>query len=117
VWVGAPMMVTAGLFGFARQWRTIVRAVRGILSKSGEEDELVARTEVPIKWFIVGAGTAGLGLVVVAWRAFSIPPHLGVLAVLMTFFLALSSRAERRARRTSRRRARWARSRSSPTAS
>jgi uncharacterized oligopeptide transporter (OPT) family protein len=89
VWVGAPMMVTAGLFGFARQWRTVVRAVRGILSKSGEEDELVSKTEVPIKWFIIGAGTAGLGLVVVAWRAFSIPPHLGVLAVLMTFFLAL----------------------------
>jgi len=91
VWVGAPMMVTAGLFGFARQWRTIVRAVRGLVSKqeSGEDAELVAKTEVPIKWFIAGASFAGLGLVVLAWRAFMIPPYFGVLAVLMTFFLAL----------------------------
>jgi len=89
VWVGAPMMVTAGLFGFARQWRTIVRAVRGILSKSGEEDELVARTEVPMKWFAIGAGISGTALAILAWRAFQIPLHFGLLAVLMTFFLAL----------------------------
>jgi uncharacterized oligopeptide transporter (OPT) family protein len=89
VWVGAPMMVTAGLFGFARQWRTIVRAVRGILSKNDSGDDLVARTEVPMRWFIIGAGISGLALAIIAWRAFQIPPHLGILAVLMTFFLAL----------------------------
>jgi OPT family oligopeptide transporter len=92
VWVGAPMMVTAGLFGFARQWRTIVRAVRGILSRApatGDDAELVARTEVPIRWFIIGAGGSGLGLILIAWRAFAIPPYFGVLAVVMTFFLAL----------------------------
>jgi len=91
VWVGAPMMVTSGLFGFARQWRTIGRAVRGLLSKkeTGEDAELVARTEVPIRWFIAGASFAGLGLVLIAWKAFMIPPYFGVLAVLMTFFLAL----------------------------
>jgi len=32
---------------------------------------------------------ATVGIVSIAWGAFGIPPHLGVLAVLMTFFLAL----------------------------
>ncbi len=91
VWVGAPMMVTAGLFGFARQWRTIGRAVHGLFAKKARtnDDDLVAKTEVPTSWFAIGAGFAGLGLVGLAWRAFSIPPYFGVLAVLMTFFLAL----------------------------
>ncbi len=89
VWFGAPMMVTAGLFGFARQWRTIGRAVRGILKKNTEADTIVTRTEVPVRWFITGATLSGAGLVVIAWRAFGIPAYLGVLAVLMTFFLAL----------------------------
>jgi OPT family oligopeptide transporter len=88
------MMVTSGLFGFARQWRTIIRAFRGFVSKSPTEDSseeaaLVARTEVPIAWFIAGGSFAGLGLVLIAWRAFGIPPYFGVLAVLMSFFLAL----------------------------
>jgi len=90
VWIGAPMMVTAGLFGFARQWRTIVRALRGLFGKRDDaRDERVAKTEVPTSWFVAGATFSGIGLVTIAWRAFSIPPHLGVLAVLMTFFLAL----------------------------
>jgi uncharacterized oligopeptide transporter (OPT) family protein len=89
VWVGAPMMVTSGLFGFARQWRTIGRAIRGLLRKAAPGDELVTKTEVPISWFIAGASVSGLGLVVLAWRAFAIPPYFGVLAVFMTFFLAL----------------------------
>jgi uncharacterized oligopeptide transporter (OPT) family protein len=44
---------------------------------------------VPVRWFLVGASLSGLGLVVIAWTAFGIPPYLGVLAVVMTFFLAL----------------------------
>jgi uncharacterized oligopeptide transporter (OPT) family protein len=32
---------------------------------------------------------ASLGIVLIAWQAFGIPVHLGMLAVLMTFFLAL----------------------------
>ncbi len=94
VWIGAPMMVTSGLFGFARQWRTIGRAVRGLFSKNkiakeNVDGDVVTKTEVPITWFAFGATFAGTGLIAIAWRAFQIPPHLGVLAVLMTFFLAL----------------------------
>src|SRR5262249_40188309 len=91
IWVGAPMMVSAGLFGFAMQWRTVARAVRGMLGGVGGEasDERLERTEVPLRWFFSGAGVAGLGLVILAWRPFGIPPYFGLLAVLMAFFLAL----------------------------
>jgi uncharacterized oligopeptide transporter (OPT) family protein len=45
--------------------------------------------EVPAKWFASGVVISGAGIVIVAWRFFEIPLHLGVLAVLMTFILAL----------------------------
>ena len=36
-----------------------------------------------------GSSLAGLGVIIVAWRVFDIPLHLGLLAVAMTFVLAL----------------------------
>jgi len=44
---------------------------------------------VPFRWFAYGMGLAGTGVVIVAWRLFDIPLHLGLLAVAMTFVLAL----------------------------
>ncbi|MFO0677520.1 MAG: OPT family oligopeptide transporter [Polyangiaceae bacterium] len=96
IWAGAPLMVTSGLLMFAMQWRTIVRAFQG-LAKSGKdtgdatsaEEDLVAKTEVPIRWFAMGTAIAGVLVVIVAWQAFGIAPWFGALAVLMTFVLAL----------------------------
>lgn len=86
VWIGAPMLVTSGLLSFAVQWRTIVRAFRGIKgSGAGKHDE----TEVPLAWFAIGVAIAGSALVLLARIAFDIPIHFGILAVIMTFFLAL----------------------------
>src|SRR4029079_10059899 len=48
-----------------------------------------ATVEVPGKWFAIGTITSGLAVVVLATAYFDIPAHLGVLAVLMTFVLAL----------------------------
>lgn len=95
IWVGAPLLVAAALVSFAFQWRTIARAFRGIAGNRGAAggDEALevrmARTEAPLSWFPVGAGIAGLGIVILAWRYFEIPPLYGVLAVAMTFVLAL----------------------------
>ena len=86
IWVGAPMMIAAGLLTFLTQWRTIGRAMRGL----GRGGKLAyATAEVPGTWFL------GLGLVATAgvlWLGhtqFGIPWHLGLLAVLLTFFLSL----------------------------
>lgn len=105
LWAGAPMLVSAGLLSFAFQWRTIVRAFAGLRgSKSatagggaGDKEagtdaameEQVAKTEVPGWWFLLGAVLAGAGVVTIAAMFFEVPWYLGVLAVLLTFALAL----------------------------
>jgi OPT family oligopeptide transporter len=96
VWIGAPMMVTSGLLSFATQWRTVVRAVKSTFGggkKPAETDDgqanVVKQTEVPMAWFLVFGGLSGVGVVAIARTFFEVPVHLGVLAVVMTFFLAL----------------------------
>lgn len=96
IWTGAPMLVTSGLVAFAAQWRTIVRALSAVLpGKSGDtKDETIGDVnpkdvEVPTSWFVGGVLVSGIAIVIVAWRFFEIPLHYGVLAVLMTFVLAL----------------------------
>lgn len=93
VWVGAPILVSGGLLSFAFEWRTIVRAFRG-LGGGGEAPAAggrasAASVEVPNSWFAAGALFSGAGIVAIARRFFDIPIHYGILAVLMTFVLAL----------------------------
>jgi OPT family oligopeptide transporter len=98
IWTGAPILVSSGLVSFLAQWRTIVRAIDGMIPTRKKATayrdatpETVSRedVEVPLKWFVRGIVVAGAGVVIVAWQAFDIPLHLGVLAVAMTFVLAL----------------------------
>jgi uncharacterized oligopeptide transporter (OPT) family protein len=87
VWMGAPIMISASLLGFALQWRTLARAFRGLgaaRSKGPHGD-----VEVPLSWFAMGALVAAAGVVIISHIHFGIPWHLGLLAVLLTFFLAL----------------------------
>ncbi|MDB4944435.1 MAG: Oligopeptide transporter, family [Labilithrix sp.] len=90
IWFGAPLLIASGLVAFLGQWRTIVRALSGMVpGKDAEEDGASADVEVPFRWFLYGLGGAGLGVVLVARLVFDIPLVLGVLAVSMTFILAL----------------------------
>jgi uncharacterized oligopeptide transporter (OPT) family protein len=85
IWVGAPMMVSAGLFSFALQWRTIGRAFRGF--RPGADPH--RSTEVPTSWFLMGTALAGTALVWMARATFEIPVVLGALAVVLSFGLSL----------------------------
>lgn len=93
-WGGASMMVTSGLFMFALQWKTVMRAFSGITeifqgkAASSEADPL-ARIEVPGTWFITGTALSGLGCIIVLHRAFQTSWWMGIVAVVMTFFLAM----------------------------
>lgn len=99
IWIGAPMMVAYGLVTFGLQWRTIMRALMTLGGKAtgdaahrheaGMQVVDPAAVEVPMRWFVVGIGMVTVGILAIAWQAFGVPPHLGLLAVLMTFFLAL----------------------------
>lgn len=94
LWGGVSMMVTAGLLMFGLQWRTVLRALSGVgklfVGRSASEDPL-DRVEVPASWFVVGAGLAGVACVALAAIFFGIPVHLGILAVLLAFVLAIVS--------------------------
>ena len=88
LWLGAPIMVSSGLLSFVFQWRTIVRAFSGFMGKN-DGGTSHADVEVPMSWFAGGSLVSGVGIVLLAWLFFEIPPLLGILAVVLTFFLAL----------------------------
>jgi uncharacterized oligopeptide transporter (OPT) family protein len=92
IWFGVPIMVSSGLLAFGLQWRTILRAFRGLTGGGGEKganDELVERTEVPISWFAWGCALAGIAVVALAQIYFHVPWHYGLLALGLTFVLSL----------------------------
>jgi uncharacterized oligopeptide transporter (OPT) family protein len=86
IWFGAPIMIAAGLLTFFAQWRTIVRAMRG-LGRGGKA--AYATAEVPGSWFLLLGLFATAGTLLIGDTQFGIPWYLGLLAVLLTFFLAL----------------------------
>ncbi|MDD4004422.1 MAG: OPT/YSL family transporter [Elusimicrobiaceae bacterium] len=91
-WAGASMMVTSALLAFAFQWRTILRAFSGITAiftgkKNGEDP--MAHIEVPGSWFVAGTALSGLGCILVLYFAFDTTLLMGLVAVVMTFFLSI----------------------------
>jgi uncharacterized oligopeptide transporter (OPT) family protein len=96
LWYGAPLMVSYGLVSFFLQGGVIGRAFKGALArKLGAEtdaDPAVARgVEVPRSWFFAGGCVFGVATIALGWGYFGIPPLLGALAVVLSFFLTLVS--------------------------
>ncbi len=94
LWGGVSCMVTSGLLSFGMQWRTALRAFSGlktIFSKAvpSSEDDPLARIEVPGSWFLGGTIFGTIGVVIIANQAFDMPIWMGLLGVVMSFFLAL----------------------------
>jgi uncharacterized oligopeptide transporter (OPT) family protein len=87
LWLGAPIMVASGLLSFLFQWKTIARAFKGF--GSGGAASKADDVEVPGSWFLWGALISGAGVIWIAAAEFGVPWYLGVLAVLLTFVLAL----------------------------
>ena len=93
-WGGASLMVTSGLFMFALQWRTVMRAFGGITEifqgrKDSAEQDPLAKIEVPGTWFLVGTALSGLGCILVLHHAFQTSWWMGLISVILTFFLAM----------------------------
>jgi len=95
LWGGVSCMVTSGLLSFGMQWRTAARAFSGLGklfrragSEQGEEDPL-ERIEVPGSWFLAGSAFGAIGVTIIALYAFSMPIWMSLLAIVMSFFLAL----------------------------
>jgi putative OPT family oligopeptide transporter len=96
LWFGAAVMVTSGLLTFAFGWRTIGRAFAGLKGIiSGSEDlanprvKAMDEVEIPGSWFITGMLLAGGGCIALEILAFSITWWMGIISVVLTFFLAI----------------------------
>jgi putative OPT family oligopeptide transporter len=93
LWGGVACMVTSGLLSFALQWRTIFRSFRN-LGSMFSRTESKARSEVdlleaPTSWFIAGQLVSLVALAWLAHVSFEMPVWQSVVAVLLSFFLAL----------------------------
>lgn len=98
LWPGVGLLVTSGLTMFFLRWRTIVRAFSGLgrllSGRGGGVEDPVAHVEAPQSWFIWGTLVSGAACVIIGAVYFQIAWWMGILAVLVTFFLSLiASRA------------------------
>lgn len=93
LWGGASCMVTAGLLSFAMQWRSALRALSAIgglfTNRQASADDPLAAIEAPSWWFVTGQVSATIGLAILGEYAFNMPWWLTVLAVGLSFGLAL----------------------------
>lgn len=93
-WTGASIMVTSALLAFAFQWKTVMRALRGIAAifrkdTATTEDDPIERIEVPASWFLTGTIFGGIGCIIMLYFAFGTSLIMGVVAVAMGFLLAI----------------------------
>ncbi len=92
LWPATGMMVASGLLSFAFRWKTVLKAFSGLgalVGKGGRSDDPLERIEVPGSWFVIGVSISGLACVVLGQVLFGIVWWMGVLAVLVTFFLSI----------------------------
>jgi putative OPT family oligopeptide transporter len=92
LWGGTSCMVTAGLVSFFAQWRMIAEALRGlkqIFGGSRSQNDERARIESPMSWFAWGQIVSLIGLAILGKIYFKMPVWQIVIAVALTFFLAL----------------------------
>jgi putative OPT family oligopeptide transporter len=94
LWPSTAMMVASGLLSFALKWQTVVRAFGGLGRLVGgtaaaEPDDPLAAIEVPSSWFVVGTLVSGAACVVLGHWLFGITWWMGILAVVVTFFLSI----------------------------
>ncbi|MBV9125157.1 MAG: OPT/YSL family transporter, partial [Planctomycetes bacterium] len=92
LWPATAVMVTSGLLSFAFRWRTVARAFGGLVAMFGRpsgQADVLAHVEVPGWWFALGTFASGLACILLGHFLFQIHWGMGLLAVLMTFLLAI----------------------------
>ncbi|VVB71476.1 OPT oligopeptide transporter protein [uncultured archaeon] len=91
MWTGAAIMVSSGIFSFAMQGRTALRAFTsfGNRKASQREESPLDRIEVPNSWFIFGTIISGAACVFILHYAFHTAFWMGIPVIVMTFFLGL----------------------------
>ncbi|MBL8877648.1 MAG: OPT/YSL family transporter [Phycisphaerales bacterium] len=97
LWGGTSIMVFASLTSVALQWKTVARAFTGIRGGASSEKDTaskLAEIEVPGSWMIIGMLPITLAMVWLQIQAFGVTWYAGIIAVAMSFVLAMvASRA------------------------
>jgi OPT family oligopeptide transporter len=93
LWGGVACMVTSSLLAFGLQWRTALRALTdlGAILGGGRRGgaDPIAALEAPASWFVGGQLVGVVGLAWLGHRAFGMPYWQTLVAVLLSFALAL----------------------------
>lgn len=95
LWFGASCMVAAGLLSFALTWRTALSAFRDLgqmlsfRSAAASEPGRIAAIEAPMSWFAVGQIVSLVALAWLGHASFGIAVWESVIAVVLSFWLAL----------------------------
>jgi len=92
LWGGVSCMVVSGLLAFALNWKVMARAFSGFSGyfrkTKGPVDPMDA-IETPMSWFFIGQVFSLIGLTWLAKVSLGLPVWQTVLAVFLSFFLAL----------------------------
>ena len=93
LWGGASCMVTSGLLSFGLQWKSALRAFKDLSGmftfRKRAADDPIGAIETPASWFVIGQIIGTIGLAWLGKEAFGMPYWLTVVAVLLSFALAL----------------------------
>ena len=93
LWGGTACMVASGLLSFALQWRSALRAFRGLgkmfSPKLKSETDRMEAIETPASWFVIGQLASLVALAILAHASFGMPWWQSALAVVLSFALAL----------------------------
>jgi OPT family oligopeptide transporter len=92
LWFGASCMVAAGLLSFALTWRTALSAfsdLRQMFSTRTAPASEAERIEAPMSWFAIGQIVSLVALAWLGHASFGIAIWESVIAVALSFWLAL----------------------------
>lgn len=92
LWGGTACMVTGGILSFLLQWRSVVRAfgsLGDIFSHKPRTNDPMQAIEAPMSWFAYGQGISLIALALLAHHSFGMPYWESILAVILSFGLAL----------------------------
>ncbi len=99
LWTGVSLMITASFVSLGMQWRSVVNtfsSLKRAVSKTtpagdtsvSEEEEEDAPDPYPMKYWLIGMTAATILTATLAKIYFQIPVWEGILAVILSFFIA-----------------------------
>ncbi|MFZ1684180.1 MAG: OPT family oligopeptide transporter [Candidatus Zixiibacteriota bacterium] len=93
LWGGTACMVTSGILSVLFQWRSALRAFKGlgdmVLKRGEKQSDALASIETPGSWFVVGQVVSLIALAILGHYTFDMPYWQSFVAVLLSFALAL----------------------------